>query len=141
MKVEDIPKYRAMSEEQLKKEIPNWEWFKSLKVGDQAAIFSDSCLVIGLENGYMPVIVKAVNKDGSVEIYNWPHKFYYCRQPNDMDATIGLIPRVESTKVETIKIDWLGIVSEVIRLRNENHGRGEIKSIMRENEDKYVIKT
>ena len=140
MKQEDISKYRNMTEEERKKQIPNWEWFKSLKVGDKAAIFSDSCIVIGLEYEYMPVTIKAINEDGSVEVDDWPEKFYYCRQPNDMDATIGLIPRKDNIEEEANGIDWLMIIFGVKRLLDKDSDLEEMLSIMIENKDKYIKK-
>ena len=141
MKQEDISKYRKMTEEERIKQIPNWEWFKSLEVGDKAAIFSDSCIVRGLEYAYMPVTIKAINEDGSVEVDYWSERFYYSWQPNDMDATIGLIPRRDNIEEEADGIDWLMIIFEVKRLLDKDCDLGEMLSIMIENKDKYVKKT
>ena len=36
------------------------------------------------------------------------------------------------------KIDWSQIVIDIIRLRNDNFGRGEIIIEMKKNEEKYI---
>ena len=41
--------------------------------------------------------------------------------------------------MENQKLDWRQIVIDIIRLRNDNFGRGEIISEMVKNESKYLL--
>lgn len=129
MKPSDIEKYSKMQESELENEIPNWNWFKNLKVGDDAILWLDDCAYFRYDIndwGYTLVKVTSVNEDGSVEIDRNLGKFYYCRLPNKSDALIGLIPPTEERitrlneqeetkkiieKLDNMKYEWdsLGI--------------------------------
>jgi hypothetical protein len=95
MRQDDILKERAKSDEQLEREISNWDWFKSLKPGDKATVFTDN---YGLPKDTdcrdkIATVIKGFN-NGKVEVNcEGEHLiFWYCRYPNDMNVTIGLIP-------------------------------------------------
>lgn len=98
MKQSDVENYLKMQYFELENEIPNWNWFKNLKVGDDAILWLDDCAFFRDDIndwGYTLVKVISANEDGSVEIDRNLGKFYYCRLPNESDALIGLIPPTE----------------------------------------------
>jgi surface antigen len=114
-----LSKLKSMTYEQLIEEIPNYEWFINLNVGDDAVLWLPDAYYFRKElndNGYTHVQITSVNKDGSVEISKGNlGKFYFCRLPNEMDAIVALIPPREEylneiKKYEVVKrlcdIQW-----------------------------------
>jgi len=96
MKQSDIPKLQKMTDEQLREEVPNWDWFKNLKVGDDAIIMLDGVYYFRndiTDDGLTLAKVTAVHKDGSVEVDKGNlGRFYFCRVPIEHWGIVGLIP-------------------------------------------------